>query len=82
MFLFNRSVEKKANISISDSTILNQMEQELWLTNGHFSFPKWGGQSKNIMCTMNKELLTDVGAIIVISVLTYKTCATGKAEER
>merc|ERR1719474_182142 len=27
-------------------------------------------------------ILRDVGAIIVISVLTYKTCATGKAEER
>ena len=30
---------------------------------------------------MNKELLTDVGAIIVISVLTYKTYTTGKAED-
>ena len=66
----------------SDSTILDQMEQELLLTNDHFSFGKWGGQLKNIMCTMNKELLTDVGAIIVISVLTYKTCTTGKAEDR
>ena len=58
------------------------MEQELWLTNEHFYFRKWGGPVKNIMFTMNKKLLTDVAAIIVISVLTYKTCATGKAEER
>ena len=58
------------------------MEQELWLTNGHFFFDNEDGQLKNILCTMNKELLTDVGAIIVISVLTYKTCTTGKAEDR
>ena len=47
-----------------------------------FLFENEEGQLKNIMFTMNKKLLTDVGAIIVISVLTYKTCATGKAEER
>ena len=34
--------------------------------------------SKNIMYTINNQLLTDVGAVIVISVLTYKTCTSGR----
>ena len=37
---------------------------------------------KDIMCTINNQLFTDVGAIIVISVLTYKTYTTGKAGDR
>ena len=38
--------------------------------------------SKNIMYTINNQLFTDVGAIIVIVIVTYKTYTTGKEENR